>query len=48
MFLRLICTDKDPAEFEDDVLSAADLCVLSIAQDMMFGVSEGKISQYIM
>ena len=42
MFLRLLCTGKDPAEYEDDDLSV-HRCVLSIAQDMMFGVSEGKI-----
>ena len=42
MFLRLLCTGKDPAEYEDDDLSV-HMCVLSIAQDMMFGVSEGKI-----
>ena len=42
MFLRLFCTGKDPTEYEDDNLSV-HRCVLSIAQDMMFGVSEGKI-----
>ena len=42
MFLRLLCTGKDPAEYEDDDLSE-HRCVLSIAQDMMFGVSEVKI-----
>ena len=42
MFLRLLCTGKDQAEYEDDDLSM-HRCVLSIAQDMMFGVSEGKI-----
>ena len=42
MFLRLLCTGKDPAEYEDDDLSV-HRCVLSIAQDMMFGVSEGRI-----
>ena len=41
-FLRLLCTGKDPAEYEDDDLSVHRR-VLSIAQDMMFGVSEGKI-----
>ena len=41
VFLRLLCAGKDPAEYEDDDLSA-HRCVLSIAQDMMFGVSEGK------
>ena len=42
MFLRLLCTGKDPTEYEDDDLSV-HRCVLSIAQDMMFGVLEGKI-----
>ena len=42
MSLRLLCTGKDPAEYEDDDLSV-HRCVLSIAQDMIFGVSEGKI-----
>ena len=42
MFLRLICTGKDPAEYEDDDQSV-HRCVLSIAQDMMFWVSEGNI-----
>ena len=42
MFLRLPCTGKDPAEYEDDDLSV-HRCVLSIAQIMMFGGSEGKI-----
>ena len=41
-FLRLFCTSKDPAEYEDDNISV-QRCVLSIAQGMMFGVSEGKI-----
>ena len=41
MFLRLLCTGKDPAEYEDDDLSV-HRCVLSIAQDLMFGVLEGK------
>ena len=31
MFLRLLCTGKDPAEYEDDDLSV-HRCVLSIAQ----------------
>ena len=42
MFLRLLCTSKDPTEYEDDDLSVHK-CVLSIALDMMFGVSKGKI-----
>ena len=42
MFLRLLCTGKDPAEYEDDDLSV-HRCVLSIVQDMTLGVSEGKI-----
>ena len=42
MSLRLFCTGKDPAEYEDDDLSVHS-CVLSIAHDMTFGVSEGKI-----
>ena len=41
MFLRLLCTGKDPAEYEDNDLYVRRF-VLSIAQDMMFGVSEGK------
>ena len=41
MFLRLRCTGKEPAEYEDDDLSV-HRCVLSIVQDMLFGVSEGK------
>ena len=35
MFLRLLCTGKDPAEYEDDNL-LVHRCVLSIAQDMIF------------
>ena len=42
MFLRLLCTGKDQAEYEDDNLYV-HRCVLSIVQDMMFVVSEGKI-----
>ena len=42
VFLRLLCTGKDPAEYQDDDLSVRR-CVFSIAQDMMFGVSKGKI-----
>ena len=42
MFLRLLCTSKDPTEYEDDNLSV-HRCVLSTAQDMMIRVSEGKI-----
>ena len=42
MSLRMLCTGKDPAEYEVDDLSV-NRCVLSIAQDMTFGVSEGKI-----
>ena len=42
MFLRLLCTGKDPAEYEDDDPSV-HRCVSNIAQGMMFGVSEGKI-----
>ena len=40
-FLILLCTGKDPAEYEDGDLSMRK-CVLNIAQDMMFGVSKGK------
>ena len=32
MFLRLLCTGEDPAEYEDDDLSVRR-CVLSIAQN---------------
>ena len=42
MFLRLLCTGKDPAEYENDDLSVRRF-VLSIAQEVLFGVSEGKI-----
>ena len=42
MFLRLLCTGKDPAEYEDNG-SSVHRCGLSIEQDMMFGASEGKI-----
>ena len=42
MFLILLSTGKESAEYEDDDLSV-HRCVLSIAQNMMFGVSEGKI-----
>ena len=42
MFLRQLCTGKDSAEYGDDDISVHS-CVLSIAQDMVFGVSEGKI-----
>ena len=42
VFLRLLCTGKDPTEHEDDDESVRR-CVLGIAQDMMFGVSKGKI-----
>ena len=42
VFLRLLCTGKDPTEHEDDDLYVRR-CVLSIAQDIMFGVSKGKI-----
>ena len=42
VFLRLLCTGKDPTEHEDDDESVRR-CVLSIAQDIMFGVSKGKI-----
>ena len=42
MFLRLLCTGKDPAEYEDDDLPV-HRCALCIAQDMVFWVSEGKV-----
>ena len=42
MFVRQLCTGTDPAEYEHDDLSVLR-CVLSIAQDMILGVSEGKI-----
>ena len=42
MLLRLLCTGKDPAEYEDNDLSM-HRCVLSIAQNMMLGALEGKI-----
>ena len=41
VFLRLLYIGKDPAKYENYDLSVRR-CVLSIAQDMMFGVSEGK------
>ena len=37
-FLRLLCTGKDPAEYEDDDLSV-HRCVSNFAQCMMFGPS---------
>ena len=42
MLFRLLCTGKYPAEYEDNG-SSVHRCGLSIEQDMMFGVSEGKI-----
>ena len=42
VFLRLLCTGKDPYENEDEDLSVRR-CVLSISQDIMFGVSKGKL-----
>ena len=41
-FLVCFVQVKNPTEYEDDNLSV-HRCVLNIAQDMMFGVSEGKI-----
>ena len=35
MFLRLLCTGKDPVEYEDYDLSV-HRCALCIAQDMVF------------
>ena len=42
VFLRLLCTGKDLTELEQDDDSVRR-CVLSIAQDVIFGVSKGKI-----
>ena len=42
VFLRLLCTGKDPYENENEDLSVRR-CVLSISQDIMFGASKGKL-----